>query len=99
MLTLTFRDCGFAGRETAWLGDRLVGAVEPPGQSSKTALWSFYLEARHRLQHQPAASIEEARRLIAEQVNGMLRGFGVLDRDDAGVTILVDPELIQRARA
>jgi hypothetical protein len=81
-LVLTFHDCGFGGRELASIGDYVVGAVEPPGLCGPRALWSFYPETARKLVRQPASSIEEARRMVEEQVNFMLRSMGVLARAD-----------------
>ncbi len=77
ILTLTFRECGFMGRETAWLGDWLIGAVEPPHNGMR-ALWSFYPESRRRLINEPASSLVQARALVRERTEDMLRAMGVL---------------------
>jgi hypothetical protein len=91
-LTLTFRDCGFAGRELAWLGEYLVGAVEAPGLCGIKAYWSFHPETRRKLLQQPAPSLDAARRLVENETNQMLLAMGVLlPGDGVRVVIITDP--------
>jgi hypothetical protein len=89
-LTLFFRDSGFCGRQLAFLGDRAIGAVEPPGAAGRRALWSFYFDANRRKINQPAASIEKAREIVADETYTMLREFG-LTLDEVRLTVVVEP--------
>ena len=96
---LTFRDCGFAGRELAQLGEFVIGSVEPAAFATMRALWSFYPETRRKLTCQPAGSVEDARRLVEEQTNAMLRAMGILARDNAGVRVVIVPAARERRTA
>ena len=89
VLTLSFCDCGFAGRELAWLGEYHVGAVEAPGMCGDRAYWSFHPETRRKLLQQPAPSLAEARRQVERETNQMLFAMGVLLPGD-GVRVVVD---------
>jgi hypothetical protein len=76
-LTLTFRDCGFAGRETASLGNWVVGTVEPAPYKGMRAFWTFYPEVRGRKINLSATSIEQARVSVEIETCRMLRDMGV----------------------
>ena len=89
VLILTFRDCGFDGRELAWLGEYHVGAVEAPGMCGVKAYWSFHPETRRKLLQQPAASLADARRRVENETNQMLIAMGVLLPGD-GVRVLIE---------
>lgn len=75
-LTLTFKDCGFGNREVATLGVWVVGSVEPATFGAARAWWTFYLDARRKLIHQPARSLDEARREIEDRAWRMLIDMG-----------------------
>jgi hypothetical protein len=74
---LTFRDCGFGGRELARLGRYVIGAIEPAPLIGMRPRWSFYPDASRRLVGRPAPDVEAARALIAGRAFCMLYAMGL----------------------
>lgn len=76
-LVLTFRECGLMGRQTAYLGEFLIGSVEAPGVSSRKAIWSFYPDTGRPTRLQSAPSLEAARNRLQREAEAMLEAFGL----------------------
>lgn len=72
---VTFKPCPF-GRETAHLGDKLVGEVAPWGPGAHRAYARVYLPDVARKMY-PAASLADARDAVRREVADWLDGAGL----------------------
>jgi hypothetical protein len=87
-LTLTFRDCGFGGREVACLGDYVIGAVEAGALPGMRATWSFFPPAQGRFVRQPCNTVNDGRDQVRVALGFMLRDMRIEYRE---LRVVIEP--------